>query len=908
VAIGAGCAGVKPAATPTTGTGGSGAGTGTGTGGSGNHPFDAGAVDVPTTITMTCGNGVLDPGEKCDDHNMMGGDGCSKICQVENGWICSTPGQACTRNVKCGDGVITSPEVCDDGNTNPNDGCSADCKTVEPGWQCRVQGKPCVPLCGDSKITGGEGCDDGNTNSGDGCSSTCQLEPGATCVAPGEKCSLAVCGNGMAEAGEACDCGTDSNKLPVGCTGPNGLFNGDGSGCSKTCTKEPSCRDASGKTQACATTCGNGSIEPGEDCDDGNTKDGDGCSSKCKVETGFTCTTVQQSDAVDCTQAVNAGLKCLELPIKYRDFKNESVTGGHPDFFYLGTSPIAVPVAVSGVQGQGASTNFNKRYCVSNSAGPAKKNDSVNRCWDLASPTLAANGKPSFNMSRTGINGNPFLCDCQFIDWDHNGNGNNVPGYGDATAAGKPLSGLTYVQGETQTGSPMYRGPAPVVASAASFSTWFIDASDPGHPTTAPASTYLAASHTIGTLELASTGSNNQYQFSSQPNAILGGFFPLDPPGQYPMYGVPPAGPGTVRTVNGEQLLCNIWPYWYSATNFGAGAGCKGNQYLFPPSLMTSTTPPYTAANWSTTVNMMYPNGTWYDNSQGWYHDSWFSDEARYLFAFNGPFSLQFYGDDDMFIYINGQLVIDLGGVHQRLPGQVSVDASGVATIIEGGSLDANGAAILPCATTTQDPYTMLHFNTQTNTDGNGHSNCTNNQCDCRSRTLNLGLSKGSTYEIAIFGADRHPTESNFQLTLSGFETNQSQCNARCGDGVVTGAEECDCGDGTGALPAGCTAPNTAGMYNGCDPKTCKYGPFCGDGTIESDGGEQCDDGPANGIGYSATCGKGCSSNCQTAHCCGDTIVDADEGEECDLGSANGTKGASCDASCKLVIILDNGL
>ncbi len=32
--------------------------------------------------------------------------------------------------------------------------------------------------------------------------------------------------------------------------------------------------------------CGNGSVEPGEDCDDGNTSDGDGCSADCLVEGG----------------------------------------------------------------------------------------------------------------------------------------------------------------------------------------------------------------------------------------------------------------------------------------------------------------------------------------------------------------------------------------------------------------------------------------------------------------------------------------------------------------------------------------------------------------------------------------------------------------------------------------------
>ena len=51
--------------------------------------------------------------------------------------------------------------------------------------------------------------------------------------------------------------------------------------------------------------------------------------------------------------------------------------------------------------------------------------------------------------------------------------------------------------------------------------------------------------------------------------------------------------------------------------------------------------------------------------------------EARYLIAFNDAFSLQFFGDDDTFVFINGVLVIDLGGVHQRLPASVKVDATG---------------------------------------------------------------------------------------------------------------------------------------------------------------------------------------------------------------------------------------
>jgi cysteine-rich repeat protein len=39
-----------------------------------------------------------------------------------------------------------------------------------------------------------------------------------------------------------------------------------------------------------APTCGNGILNPGEQCDDGNTFDGDGCSSQCTIESCFTCT------------------------------------------------------------------------------------------------------------------------------------------------------------------------------------------------------------------------------------------------------------------------------------------------------------------------------------------------------------------------------------------------------------------------------------------------------------------------------------------------------------------------------------------------------------------------------------------------------------------------------------------
>jgi hypothetical protein len=49
---------------------------------------------------------------------------------------------------------------------------------------------------------------------------------------------------------------------------------------------------------------------------------------------------------------------------------------------------------------------------------------------------------------------------------------------------------------------------------------------------------------------------------------------------------------------------------------------------------------------------------------------------------------------------------------------------------------------------------------------------------DCRSRTRSdLGLEDGRRYELAVFHAERHPTEDNYQLTIGGASKNRSVCS-----------------------------------------------------------------------------------------------------------------------------------
>jgi cysteine-rich repeat protein len=184
----------------------------------------------------SCGDGVTQLGEGCDDGNTTDCDGCSARCTVETG---------------CGDHVRCGAEECDDGNTGDCDGCSAAC-LVEPGFQCgdgtvnATCGEDCdppgpmcqddctaVPVCGDGETTGDEECDDHNVESCDGCSAECRQETG--------------CGDGLVCGEEECD---DGNSL-------------DCDGCSAACVVEVGAECGDGTVNA---ACGEECDPPGESC------------------------------------------------------------------------------------------------------------------------------------------------------------------------------------------------------------------------------------------------------------------------------------------------------------------------------------------------------------------------------------------------------------------------------------------------------------------------------------------------------------------------------------------------------------------------------------------------------------------------------------------------------------------
>ncbi len=103
------------------------------------------------------------------------------------------------------------------------------------------------------------------------CAEDGQCARGTRCHPLRGVCAPTGCGDGVLEDGERCD---DGNTTA-------------GDGCDATCALEPGGRCA-GSPSVC-TACGDGVAEGDEQCDDGNGAAGDGCDADCALEPGYSC-------------------------------------------------------------------------------------------------------------------------------------------------------------------------------------------------------------------------------------------------------------------------------------------------------------------------------------------------------------------------------------------------------------------------------------------------------------------------------------------------------------------------------------------------------------------------------------------------------------------------------------------
>jgi fibro-slime domain-containing protein len=504
------------------------------------------------------------------------------------------------------------------------------------------------------------------------------------------------CGNGVIDTGETCD---DKNTA-------------SDDGCSSSCQVENGWTCSTSATSGvsiCIRLCGNGVIDSGETCDDKNAASNDGCSSSCQVENGWTCSTSATSGISTCTPS------CGDTIV----VGNEGCDDGN-DIPYDG--------------------------CYQCQAEPSCDSG---ECPPTCGDGIVA-GDEACDDGNTA-DGDGCSADCTTMGtvatgWNCSNVSSDLPSTLDI-----PVVFRDFKSGYSDSASPHCATPDPTarVVLTGEGGTGNNDGS--GHP---DFECYAGNAQTAGLVEY--TLGSNSYVDTLYGNA-----------NRY----LPVFHSDGVGTAYGRQLTDDN----SAAGDTASDAAHYFNQWYRNVDGINRAVVSTLTFNWDTT-NEVYT----FDSGLGFFpldglgwgntpsaneagdsdHNFHFTSEVRYWFKFQGEqMTLTFSGDDDVWIFINHKLAVDLGGLHPRTGATLTINTDGSATVQYG-----SGGPV----------------------------------------SVGLDLVTNHVYEMTLFHAERHTTQSNFILSLGNFVKTTTSCTPICGDGIEVGAEQCD--DGNTVDGDGCSS------------------------------------------------------------------------------------------------------